>query len=345
MRCWRDCDTISSFGFLPFESFAFKRTEIYLPIRVTIFSLALIILDENSSTQLHFDFRTERPTAINFSSSSYEQRATCAAINRQRTRAIMEAAQLTASRESFPVDVWNAVFARRSKQKDVPLISLERLGIHHDEDGMLSSDFLSPLTSGAEASPFFDAEWKVVYKLFDLRADGSLGKKIRLSEPESDRFEIQLLPAVLFDTLEKLSVLNDAGGHPTEIVGLSSNGDYLIAKQPLAFANKDYQKDREIATRALGAIVPPFTNLERQVAVIWLGGKSWLVSDLHHRNIMRDREGNPTIIDALIGPAPPAAQRKLAWLRDAIHDAQDVRLGRPLRKRFRFGDDTDDDTL
>ena len=210
---------------------------------------------------------------------------------------------------------------------------------------MLSSDFLSAFPSGAEASPFFDEDWNVVYKLFDLRADGSLGKKISLEEPESDRFEVKLLPAVLIDTLEKLSVLNEAGGHPTEIVGLSANGDYLIAKQPLAFPYRNYQEDRAIATKAVGGIVPPFTNLERQVAVIWLNSKGWLISDLHLRNIMRDREGNPTIIDALIGPVPPNALRKLAWLRDAVEDAEFVRRGHEPKTRLRFGDNTDDDSL
>ncbi|MGL4401381.1 MAG: hypothetical protein ACRCXD_16065 [Luteolibacter sp.] len=72
-----------------------------------------------------------------------------------------------------------------------------------------------------------------------------------MEEPESDRFEIQLLSACLVDTLEKLSVLNETGSHPTEIVGLSSNADFLIAKQPLAFPYKDYQKDREVATNAV----------------------------------------------------------------------------------------------
>ena len=60
---------------------------------------------------------------------------------------------------------------------------------------------------------------------------------------------------------------------------------------------------------------------------------------------MRDREGNPTIIDALIGPVPPAAQRKLVWLRNAVDDAEDVRCGRETRKRMQFGDETDDDSL
>jgi hypothetical protein len=303
------------------------------------------VLDERSPTQLQIDFRTRRPTAIDFVSSSAEQRAACTTLNRERTSGILEAAQLAASREPIPVDVWNATFARRSRQKGVPLIPLEVFGLRHDEDGMLCSDYLAALPSGAEANPYRDDDWNVVYKFFFLGEGGSLGKKIELREREDDRFEIQLLPARLADTLKKLSVLNEAGGHPTEIIGLSANADFLIAKQPLAFPYKDYQKDREIATAAIGGIVPPFTNLQRQVAVFSLNSEGWLISDLHNRNIMRDREGNPTIIDALIGPVPPVAQRKLAWLRNAVEDAEDMRYGREPRIRLRFGDETDDDSL
>ncbi len=70
--------------------------------------------------------------------------------------------------------------------------------------------------------------------------------------------------------------------------------------------------------------------------MISLNSQGWLISDLHDRNIMRDREGNPTIIDALIGPIPPTALRKLAWLRNAVEDAEDVRCGREPRKRMQF---------
>lgn len=103
--------------------------------------------------------------------------------------------------------------------------------------------------------------------------------------------------------------------------------------------------DRVIATRDLGGIVPLFTNLQRQVAVISLHSRAWLVSDLHHRNIMRDREGNPTIIDALIGNVPASALRKLAWLRNAVEDAEAVREGREPKRRIQFGEESDDDSL
>ena len=88
---------------------------------------------------------------------------------------------------------------------------------------------LVPLPSGAEASPYYDPDSNAVYKLFDLRPNGSLGKKISLEINEEQEFEVVLKDAVLRDTLEKLRILNDIGGHPTEIIGLSDNGNYLNA--------------------------------------------------------------------------------------------------------------------
>ena len=69
-----------------------------------------------------------------------------------------------------------------------------------------------------------------------------------------------------------------------------------------------------------------------------------MLSDLHDRNIMRVADGNPTIIDALIGPVPPEALRRLKWLRDAVEDARALRDGRALEKRKRF-EDVDDESL
>jgi hypothetical protein len=302
-------------------------------------------LDGNPSAQLSIDFRTGRPTAIHSGNSCAAQRAACVAINRERTRGILEAAQFAPSGEPFPADVWDAAFARRASQQwDVPLIPLERLGIHHDEDDLRSSDLLIALTPGAEASPYFDREWNAVYKLFDLRVNGSLGKKIDLVADAEGLFDVILCDAVLQDTLEKLAVLNEAGAHPTEIVGLSDTGDYLIVKQPWANPRGDFEKDRDVAISAIRGITPAFTGLRRTVAVVWVAQRAWLVSDLHDRNIMRDEDGSPTIIDALIGPVPPEALRRLKWLRDAVEDARALREGKPLEKRRRF-EDVDDDSL
>jgi hypothetical protein len=213
---------------------------------------------------------------------------------------------------------------------------------------MIHSDFLQALKPGAEASPYLDRDLHVVYKLFDLRQDGSLGKKMklqRIDDHDDDRFDLVLEDATLTDTLTKLAVLNDAGALPTEIVGLSDTGEYLIAKQPLAQEARHFEKDRAIAIEAVLGEVPLFSGLTRTVAIIHVNGTPWLVSDLHNRNIMRDREGHPTIIDALTGPVPDTALRKLAWLRNGVEDAADRRNGHPRRQRLAFGENVADDDL
>ena len=203
---------------------------------------------------------------------------------------------------------------------------------------------LIPLPSGAEASPYHDPQSNSVYKLFDLRPNGSLGKKISLELNDQQEFEVVLKDAVLRDTSEKIRILNDIGGHPTEIVGLSDNGDYLIAKQPLARRMREYYADKKSAITAALGVVPSATGLRRNVVVVWLWERGWLIDDLHERNIMRSAEDEPTIIDALVGPITPMAFRKLPWLRDACEDAKCLRAGEPLPKRRGFAD-VDDDLL
>jgi hypothetical protein len=184
----------------------------------------------------------------------------------------------------------------------------------------------------------------VVYKLFDLRSDGSLGKKLLFEKNAEGEFEPRNKPAELRDTLEKLSILNEAGAHPTEIVGLSDDGHYLLVKQPLAEPSSDFESDRTTALEFLRAIVPMATRLRTTVAITWVSGQPWLVGDLHNRNIMRDGDGQPTIIDALIGPVPPLAMRELGWLRNAVADAHALREGRLLLARKQL-DDVDDSLL
>jgi hypothetical protein len=302
-------------------------------------------LNEPSTVQLGFDFRTRRLSAIDSGNSSSAQRAACSAVNRKRAHGILAAAQFASSRESLPADVWNASFAAESARQDVPLISLHDLGIQLDEDGMLSSTELRPLRSGAEAYPFADDLHQVVYKLFNLRANGSLGKMVTLQQDDEGNSEVLLADATLSDTLDKLVLLSDAGAHPTEILGLSEDGNFLIAKQPLAAPYVDFKKDRIAATAAMLAIVPPFTRLNREIAVFWLRGESWIVCDLHNGNVMRNRENKPTIIDALVGRLPDAFLRRHPWAANAAEDTRALRLNLPKPNRQVFGEDVCDDDL
>ena len=278
---------------------------------------------ERSHENLSFDFRTGRPTAISGPETGGAQRATCAAINAERAGGIIEAAQSHAPGEPISADVWTGSLERALSDWDAPLIELSRLGLTYDKEGFLVSEFLKPLNSGAEAEPYLDEEYGVVYKLFNLRDSGALGKKLVLErQSDDDEFQVEFKDADLRHTLTKLSVLNNAGAHATEIVGLADSGEYLIAKQPLAFPYKDFKDDLRTAIFSIRAIVPSRGGFRQNVAIISVGGKPWIVGDLHDRNIMRDKLGRPCIIDALIGAITPAATSQILWLREAVADAE-----------------------
>lgn len=221
------------------------------------------------------------------------------------------------------------------------------MGLIGDEDDFLESktpETFHPLKSGAEACPYADYATGVVYKLFFLLKNGGLGKKLSCELGEGDRFDCIMEDATLLDTLNKLSVLHDAGAHPTEIVGLSDDGKYLIAKQPLADPFQNFEEDRQAAIDAIKGVHLSSQGFRSGVILIWLRDEAWIVSDLHVGNIMRDADDRPTIIDALIGAVPPLAHDRLRQVREAVQDACDLREGRPLQVRAKF-EDVDDEEL
>lgn len=270
--------------------------------------------------QLQLDFRTGKPTAIVGPEIPPGVRAACDAINQRRKSGIEAAIGEFAPRREVPIDVWTHEFLGRITELEVPLIDLDSLGIGHDE-GFLVSEFLRPLPSGAEASPFLDLDAGVVYKLFDLRPGGAMGKKLSF-QSRSRGFEIESRDARWADVLDKLIVLNYGGAHPTELVGVSSDGCYLIAKQPQAYPFKDFRTDLARAEAAMRGIVPVGGGLRGHLFVTFVDGTPWLVGDLHERNIMRDSAEEPTIIDALVGMVTPESRRDLPWLNAACEEAE-----------------------
>ncbi|MDZ4286542.1 MAG: hypothetical protein U0984_01210 [Prosthecobacter sp.] len=167
----------------------------------------------------------------------------------------------------------------------------------------------------------------MVYKLFDLKETGGLGKKLTLERNEDRGWRAVPCDANLDDTLEKLSVLHEAGACPTEIVGLAATGDYLIVKQPLCYPFDNFEEDRRIAAASIKAVVPKY-SIGQEIRVIWLQDQAWCIGDLHKGNIMRESNGAPTIIDALIGPLPPELLRAEPALQTAANRARDLREGR-----------------
>lgn len=214
----------------------------------------------------------------------------------------------------------------------------------HDQEGLLRSSILRPLKSGAEACPFADDQWNVVFKLFPLFNTGGLGKTFDIEvSDDGESYEMTTQDASLIQTIEKLMVLHDAGACPTEIVGIDHMFDYMIAKQPLASPYHQFETDRHEAVRVIKA-VPCKARFKRQTWILWEHESAWIMSDLHYGNIMRDAQDQPTIIDALLAPLPPEMIKSSRLLTEHVEDARALRLGLPATRRRSF-DEVNDDEL
>lgn len=293
--------------------------------------------------QARFDLRTGRETGICGPEISDDDRAACSALNRQRAKGIQEATRPAPSRQSLSADAWAALVASRARDWSVPLIPLQCLGLSRDGDGMLVSQKLVTLKSGAEACPFADHEWGVVYKLFPLFASGGLGKTFDIERDEDEGgFSMSVRDAVLAETMEKLMVMHDAGGHPTELVGIDECGDYLIAKQPLALPFKDLTADRDAAIARMRA-VPCKASFKRPVWVMWVWDLPWIMSDLHQGNVMREPSDAACIIDALLAPLAPQWIQGNRMLAESVEDARLFRSTGSLPARKAFDDVRDNE--
>jgi len=153
-----------------------------------------------------------------------------------------------------------------------------------------------------------------------------------------------MVDAVLFETMEKLAVLHEAGAHPTEIIGLADSGDYLIVKQPMAQPHgpdldeaSPYRRCCDEGLASAGGV------RGGDLRVFWVAGKAWLLGDLHRGNVMRDEDGVPTIIDALIGQVPTSALGSLPALSKAVQEAREMREGTRTRASDLFDGVNDDD--
>lgn len=153
--------------------------------------------------QLQLDFRTGESTAIVSPGVSPGIRAACDALNRTRKVGIMESIGKAPSRGEVPIDVWTDRFINLLAESKIPLIDLAALGLGQEE-GFLTTSYLTQLPPGAEASPFLDSEIGVVYKLFDLRPDGAMGKKLSF-QSRSQGFEVESRDARWNDMVDKRS--------------------------------------------------------------------------------------------------------------------------------------------
>lgn len=262
-------------------------------------------MNHESTAQLQIDFRTGRPSVIRDGCLSPDEFRTCSELNHARSHGIKEAARPDSSSRSLPRDVWRTRVANRAAIYEVPLIDLQKLGFTAEVSQEPRSELFDYIDCGREATAFNDSRHGVVYKLFDVRVDstfkGSVGLKLEMRGRPPDDIEVVELPATVEDMLDKICAMHDAGACPTEIVGLSEDGTYLIAKQPRCLPLGCFEEDRRIAVQQMKAVAPKCSVRGRELWVFYSAGKHWMLSDLHEKNVMRLPDGSPTIIDALIG--------------------------------------------
>jgi len=127
------------------------------------------------------------------------RRTPCARNNRRRARGFAEVLAEAQRMGKAPIDGQRAI-ADSARKHGLPLVDPSTLGIHFDDRGQWTSDFLIPLKGGAEAQPFLDSNHGVVYKLFDLRPDGGLGKKLVLS-PGKPQWNLEIEDATALETI------------------------------------------------------------------------------------------------------------------------------------------------
>jgi hypothetical protein len=283
-------------------------------------------LNHATHAQLHIDFRTGRPTAIGGAHVSQLERAACSSLNRERARGIKEATRPAPSGESFSADGWNALVAGHAALWGVPLIPLESFGLQMDHDGDVEFSTLPLFGWGAECFVCLDRDQGCVFKFFEVHPNSGLGKKLWIQREGENQFRAVPQDGDLSSTIDKLMVLHDAGGCPTEIVGLADTGNFLIAKQPLCKPSADFKNDRVKATGLMKALLPK-RSIGQGIHVFWVEGIPWCLGDLHDRNIMIDSAGLPSVIDALIGALAPELLRTIPMLQTSVDQAKALRMG------------------
>lgn len=304
-------------------------------------------MNEHSISQSEFDYRTGRATFIRPRNLSTGEWKACVELNRQRARGIQEALGEFAPSGSIPPDEWLASLAKRASYLDVPLINLDGLGFVEDDVNCMSSRFLGNIGIGREASAWVDRDNGCVYKLFDVKVDredrGSIGLKLKLETESLDRVEVVQVPARLNDILQKICVLHEAGACPTELVGLTDDGRYLVAKQPRCRNYESLEEDTRTAVKAVNAVSPKGSYGGNEIWVIFVDNKFWLLSDLHKGNIRRLPDGTPTIIDALIGELLLSDLKLHPKLAEAAERSRALATGAAILPDDPFHNVSDDD--
>jgi hypothetical protein len=218
-------------------------------------------------------------------------------------------------------DPWWAELGKVIRQwRDlVPLCRLEDFGFPEGPSINLEegSPRLRYLHSGVEASAFVAIGDASIYKFYrPVEGTEKLIGSTFAFHPDDERLlEAEARPGSYRDLFEKI-LLIDALGMPTEVMGVTSEG-ILVVKQTVGEPLPQGEDMSERLPPGLIEIPSRFLRANRDhPRLYFLGGRAWLVADLHARNFVRCGDGSLRVIDLVAAPWPMEASQRYPLIGD-----------------------------
>ena len=198
------------------------------------------------------------------------------------------------------IRVWRAL---------LPLRRLEDFGFAADVENPLeeSNALLRRVGGGVEAWAFAAEADGSVYKFYLPREEKKIGSAFGFRGGHESRLLAEAGLGTYGALLEKLLLIHALGGMATEVVAATPEG-IIVAKQTLG---EPLPQGDDMSTRlpeGLIEIPSRFLRANRDhPRLFFLGGRAWLVGDLHARNFVRAPEGSLHLIDLVAAPWPMEA--------------------------------------
>ncbi len=201
----------------------------------------------------------------------------------------------------------------------LPLVPLEHFGFPPDSENPLEepNPLLRRIGGGVEAWAYASEHDGSVYKFFIPREERThIGSAFGFRRGDEAWFSAEARLGSYRELLEKLLVIHALGGMACEVVAVTPEG-ILVAKQVLGDPLPQGDDVSRLLPAELIEIPSRFLRANRDhPRLFWLGGRPWLVGDLHARNFVRGSDGALHVIDLVAAPWPLDAGNPLIddWL-------------------------------
>ncbi|HEY1792165.1 MAG TPA: hypothetical protein VGG34_04550 [Opitutaceae bacterium] len=197
--------------------------------------------------------------------------------------------------------------AIRGLRSLLPITSLSSFGFADGEENPLeeANQRLRKIGTGVEAWAFESASDGSVYKFYRPREEKSIGSVFGFTRGTETVLRAVARLGDYRGLLEKLLIILELGGMPTEVVAVTPEG-IVVAKQVRGLPLPQGEDTSTSLPPGLIEIPSRFLRADRDhPRLLFTGGGPFLVADLHARNFVRCADGTLRVIDLVAGPWPP----------------------------------------